>query len=106
VFHVSPFCHTEGEYRFRFVRRTDPQGRPLHSHVSVDLGDAVGPLLQTHLEGQLAPITRTALRRAFWGMPLMTFGVVLRIHWQALRLWLKRVPFHRKPAAPEHLISR
>ena len=30
--------------------------------------------------------------------PLMPVRVVLLIHWQALRLWLKRVPFHRKPA--------
>ena len=26
-------------------------------------------------------------------MPLLTFGVILRIHWQALKLWLKGVPF-------------
>ncbi|TEU67907.1 DUF1365 domain-containing protein, partial [Burkholderia cepacia] len=28
--------------------------------------------------------------------------VIVRIHWQALRLWLKRVPFHGKtpPARP------
>jgi hypothetical protein len=27
----------------------------------------------------------------------MTFGVVARIHWQALKLWLKRVPWVHKP---------
>ena len=27
-------------------------------------------------------------------MPMQVIGL---IHWQALRLWLKRVPFHRKP---------
>ena len=32
-------------------------------------------------------------------MPLMTLGVMARIHWQALRLWIKRVPFVSKPAA-------
>jgi DUF1365 family protein len=43
--------------------------------------------------------------------PLMTFGVVARIHLQALRLWLKRVPFfpnqlhHRKRLADEHFAS-
>ena len=36
----------------------------------------------------------------------MTLGVVLRIHWQALRLWLKRVPFFSKPLAPDELVSR
>ena len=27
-------------------------------------------------------------------MPMQVIGL---IHWQALKLWLKRVPFHRKP---------
>jgi hypothetical protein len=26
-------------------------------------------------------------------MPLLTAGIVFRIHWQALRLWIKGVPF-------------
>jgi hypothetical protein len=31
--------------------------------------------------------------------PLMTFTVIARIHWQALRLWIKKVPFYTKPNA-------
>jgi DUF1365 family protein len=30
--------------------------------------------------------------------PAMTLQVVVAIHWQALRLWLKRVPVHTHPA--------
>jgi len=30
----------------------------------------------------------------------MTLGVIARIHWQALRLAVRRARFHRKPAPP------
>ena len=35
-----------------------------------------------------------------------TLMVVARIHWQALRLWRKRVPFFTKPAPPETALTR
>ena len=38
-----------------------------------------------------------ALAHALGRYPLMTVQVMARIRWQALRLWRKRVPFHRKP---------
>lgn len=100
VFHVSPFCSTQGQYRFRFERSAD------RTLVRVDLHDAQGPLLQTSVSGALQPLTAASARRAVLRMPFMTLGVVARIHWQALRLWLKRVPFFRKPPAPDQLVSR
>lgn len=106
VFHVSPFCRVEGDYTFRFERRAGPDGQPAYLRASVDLRDDQGLLLQTAQAGLLAPLTSAAVRRAFWGVPLMTLGVVARIHWQALRLWLKRVPFFSKPTAPSELVSR
>jgi hypothetical protein len=36
----------------------------------------------------------------------MTLAVVARIHWQALRLWLRQVPFHRKPEPPLEQTTR
>ena len=56
--------------------------------------------------GALQPLTPASARAAFFGMPLMTLGVIARIHWQALRLWLKRVPFFGKPAPPQAFITR
>jgi DUF1365 family protein len=35
----------------------------------------------------------------------MTWGVVARIHWQALRVWIKGATFHRKPDTPPALVS-
>lgn len=94
VFHVSPFNRIEGEYRFRFQLEG---GRAL---ARIDYLDAQGELLLTSISGQPRPWSRAALLAAFLRMPVMTLGVVARIHWQALKLWLKGVPFHGAHPAP------
>ena len=99
VFHVSPFCNVEGRYRFRFMRT------PERLVARVDHDDDTGPLIQTSLSGVLHSMDAASLRRARLGWPLLTFGVVARIHWQALRLWIKRVPFFRKPEPPARSVS-
>jgi uncharacterized protein len=106
VFHVSPFCEVQGQYRFRFRMQGDGVAHPHHTLARIDYEDAQGPLLQTSVGGALEPLTTASVRRAFWGMPLMTLAVVWRIHWQALRLALKRVPFHHQPPAPQHFVTR
>mgnify|MGYP006143871313 CR=1 FL=1 len=53
----------------------------------------------------LQPVTPASLRHALWRHPAMTFGVIARIHWQAVRLWLKRVKFSGKPAAREPVVT-
>ncbi len=100
VFHVSPFCDVQGEYRFRFMRTAQ------RTVARVDHDDAAGPLLQTSVSGHLQALTAASVRAAFFGTPLMTLAVVARIHWHALRLWAKRVPFSRKPAAPQAFVTR
>ncbi len=100
VFHVSPFCATSGHYRFRFMR-TDAR---IVARVEHD--DAHGPLIITSLSGTLEPLTQASARRAFFSAPLMTLAVVARIHWHAVQLWFKRVPFYGKPSPPPTPVSR
>ncbi len=104
VFHVSPFSHIVGAYRFRFLRSASAEGERCVARI--DHEDADGALLQTSLSGRLAPLTRSSVRAAFFGVPLMSFGVIARIHWQALRVWAKRVPYVKKPAPPERFVTR
>jgi DUF1365 family protein len=100
-FHVSPFFAVEGGYRFRFVR-----GGAGDRHLAwIEYHDGAGPLLTTSLSGTARPLGDAVLLRACLSHPLLTLGVVLKIHWQALRLWLRRVPFHSKPAPPVHEIT-
>ena len=104
VFHVSPFCSLEGGYRFRFMRTV--QDGVEKTVARVDYDDESGPLLQTSVGGNLEPFDKTSLRKALWSYPAMTFGLIARIHWQAFRLWRKRVPFFRKPRPPEIFVTR
>jgi DUF1365 family protein len=102
VFHVSPFCPVEGGYRFRFMVDADRR----RTVARIDYDDALGPVLQTSVSGTLEPISPAVLRRALLRYPLMTLAVVGRIHWQALRLFLKRVRFFRVPTPPAAFVSR
>ena len=98
--HVSPFCALAGGYRFRF--RNGDRLRMAR----IDYADEGGPLLLTSIAGSARALRASALARAFFTHPLMTFGVIARIHWQAARLWLKRVPYFPKPAPPAEELSR
>jgi uncharacterized protein len=105
TFHVSPFFPIEGGYRFRFLRTAQPttavNATTSDRNVArIDYADAGGDLLHTSVSGTAQPYTAHTLLRALMRYPLFTFGVVARIHWQALRLWLKRATFYSKPAAP------
>lgn len=102
VLHVSPFCDVEGRYRFRFMLTADRR----RTVARIDYDDLDGPLLQTSVSGTLQALTPRSVRKALWHYPLMTLGVVARIHWQAIRLWSKRVPFFAKPPAPKKFVSR
>ncbi len=92
--HVSPFCEVEGHYRFRF------DANPEAPATRIDYHDRDGLLLATSIAGAARAPTALAMLGAFFAYPLMTFAVVARIHWQALRLWAKRVPHFRKPPPP------
>jgi uncharacterized protein len=94
VLHVSPFCRVEGGYTFRIKES------PNSASVSIDYHDAHGLLLRTALGGRLTPLTRATALAALLRQPLLTVGVVARIHWQALRLALRNAPFYGKNPAP------
>jgi uncharacterized protein len=102
VFHVSPFCKVEGSYRFRFM--TNAQRSKTVARIDYD--DAQGALINTSVSGALEPLTARSQRKALWRYGAMTLAVIARIHWQAVRLMLRRVPFFKKPEPPSVLVTR
>ena len=108
VFHVSPFCAVEGSYHFCFMRTLQTQGATQVERIvaRIEYHDVEGLLLLTSVCGDLQTLNDWRAANAFLRHPLMSFGVIARIHWQALRLFLKRVPFFSKPIPPESPLSR
>lgn len=94
MLHVSPFCEVKGHYQFYFRETAST------AWVGIDYFDPEGLLLKTSVGGRIQDLNRATLRRALIAQPLLTLGVFVRIHWQALRLWIKRVPFFSQPAPP------
>ena len=101
MFHVSPFLKREGFYTFRFDAGANRFG------AWIDFYNEEGhKQLVTSLIGPLCPLTTRSMRWAFWAYPLVTVKTIILIHWQALKLLLKRVKYVPKPEQKPENISR
>ncbi len=90
--HVSPFMSMNLEYDWIF---TEP-GEELVAHMNtVDDGK---PFFDATLQLARREWTSAEVRRVVAAYPFMTARVIGAIHWQALKLWLKRVPVFTHPA--------
>jgi len=92
--HVSPFFDVSGRYQFTMK----PPGEGFW--LAVDKIDAAGRNHLATLKAKRLPITDAALLAQFVAIPWMTIKVVVAIHWQALKLWIKGARYHDIPAPP------
>ncbi len=99
AFYVSPFMPMEMEYRFRVL----PPGARVS--VAIEGLSGQGRLITASLSGRRAALTDGALLRAFLGAPAQGLKVLGGIHWEALKLWRKKVGTHGKPPPPAYSIT-
>jgi len=100
IFHVSPFFDVVGDYRFRFMRQANEVHHP--KCVSrIDYFQDATHTLMTSVSGTEYALNRYSIFRAIASFPFLTFSVVFKIHWQAIKLWLKGAKFYKKPKPPE-----
>ena len=93
-FYVSPFFALDLVFDFKLR----VPGEQLDIHVDDREDDR--PVLLTALTGRRIPLTDANLVRLTLKYPLITLRVITLIHWHALKLWWKNVPWHRKVANP------
>ncbi len=91
-FYVSPFSDVDVAFDFRL--------RVPDERLSIQIDDYVGAdrTLTSTVAGPARPLTDGALGGFLFKYPLLTLRVIFLIHWHALRLWWKRVPWFAKAA--------
>ena len=90
--HVSPFFGLDQSYEYAFSQ----PGSEVWARIHVRDDDGVRPLTAV-LHGRRRELSNRSLGRLLLRYPLQPLQVTALIHYQALRLWAKRVPFHHKP---------
>lgn len=91
-FYVSPFSDVDVAFDFNL--------RPPGEKLSVQIDDYTGPdrTLTSTLTGPARPLTDTTLAWFLLKYPLITLRIISLIHWHALLLYFKKIPWFAKAA--------
>ena len=89
-FHVSPFIEMNCTYYFKIAK----PGEKIS--VYIDQYDNENKLLVALQEGIKVILNNKNLIKVFFSHPMMSFKIILAIHFEAFKLWIKRVKFVKK----------
>ena len=89
-FHVSPFIEMNCNYFFRLLR----PGEKIS--VVIDQYQENEKILFASQDGKRANFTSSELIKSYLKHPLMTFKIIVAIHFEAFKLWIKGIRFIKK----------
>ncbi len=91
-FYVSPFSDVRDSFDFRL-------GIPgAKWAVNIDNSDEDGITLVSSIRGKARPLSAGRLLWFALKYPLLSLKVIFMIHWQALKLWKRKIPYFAKSA--------
>ena len=98
--HVSPFMPMNIEYDWVLSKPTD--------RLSVYMANTENGarIFDADMNMNRKGITGWSLAGVLLRFPLMTTKIILAIHWEALRLWVKRCPLYIHPGKENEAVSR
>jgi uncharacterized protein len=99
AFHVSPFIPMDCHYDIT-LRVPGPD-----ASIVIRESDSQGPLLAATFHGVRRELNDMFLASTLVRFPLLTLKVIAGIHWDALKLWLKRTPVFSHPQRPAHSVT-
>ena len=89
-FHVSPFIEMNCIYFFRLLK----PGNKIS--VIIDQNDKEGKILYASQDGVKSELNNYNLIKTYLKHPLMSFKIILAIHYEAFKLWTKGIKFIKK----------
>jgi DUF1365 family protein len=98
--HVSPFMPMDVQYEWALSR---PAGR-LNVHMA-NLKNGKR-FFDAGMSLRQRPISGRSLGTILLRFPFLTAKIILAIHFEALRLWLKRCPFYEHPKKRKEVVAR
>ena len=89
-FHVSPFIEMDCIYFFRLLK----PGNKIS--VIIDQNDKEGKVLYASQDGIRSEMTNANFIKSYLKHPLMTFKIIVAIHFEAFKLWTKGIKLIKK----------
>ena len=90
-FHVSPFIEMDCKYFFRTLTPDKKMSVVIDQYDNND-----DKLLYASQDGYMADLKSSELLKSYIKHPLMTFKIIIAIHFEAFKLWSKGIKFIKK----------
>ncbi|MCL1067205.1 DUF1365 domain-containing protein [Shewanella olleyana] len=92
VFHVSPFMNLDMHYQWQVVAPSKRLNVTIQNR-----DDANNKLFDASLQLKRRQFNANNIRKMLVGFPVMTLKIMWGIYWQALKLFVKKIPFIAHP---------